>query len=138
MRCEGVVTEKSEKSVKVKIERNSACGENCASCGMCPGTEQIVEVENCTNADVGDMVLVEMKSKNVLKAAFLVYILPLILLVFGYFVAGIFTESDVICAVTGFIFMIIGFFALHFYDGKNGGKYSSKAVLKVEKTKENI
>lgn len=134
MLCEGLVVKKEKNIMEVLVKRSSACGENCGHCNACSGLEQIVKVEDVDGIFVGDTVQLELKSKNVLNAAFLVYILPLILLILGYIIAGFFFESDVICASAGFIFMIIGFFALHFYDAKKGEKYSPKAVLLTQDT----
>ncbi len=79
MREEGFVKAVCEQTCEVIIRRKTACGENCASCKAgCEAKEQICVAENTIGAKVGDRVIVEMDSKKVLKSAFLVYILPIL------------------------------------------------------------
>ena len=135
MQCEGTVVKKNKDMLTVRVKRGSACGESCAACKIgCPGIEQTIEARDAVGADEGDTVVLELKSRKVIGAAFLVYILPLILLVCGYYIAHNFSKSDVICAIAGFIFMIIGFVFLHAYDRRVRGKYSPEAVSLIEKT----
>ena len=67
-----------EKTAKLRMERHSAC----ASCGKCATASEkkdiVVEVDNSIGAKVGDRVSVNMESINVLKAAGIAYIFPLI------------------------------------------------------------
>ena len=135
MQCEGTVVKKNKDMLTVRVKRGSACGESCAACKVgCPGVEQTIEAKDMCGADAGDTVVLELKSGKVIGAAFLVYILPLILLVCGYGIAHCFSKSDVICAGGGFIFMIIGFLFLHAYDRRMHGKYSPEAVFLIKKT----
>lgn len=135
MQCEGTVVKKNKDMLTVRVKRGSACGESCAACKVgCPGVEQTIEAKDMCGADAGDTVVLELKSGKVIGAAFLVYILPLILLVCGYGIAHCFSKSDVICAGVGFIFMIIGFLFLHAYDRRMHGKYSPEAVFLIKKT----
>lgn len=132
MREYGEVTEVCDGFVKVKIARKSACGGNCGECGgMCRQSEHIIEAVNVINAKKRDIVEIQMPAKRILGAAFLVYIIPLIMLAAGYYIAGNFIKSDVFCAFAGFIFMIISFFLLHKYDKRMCGKYKPAAVSLV-------
>lgn len=72
---EGIVLEVSGRMAKVKTSRHN----DCENCGSCPGNSAIVlEAGNPLEAQPGQRVLVEVKEVNMLKAAFVVYILPLI------------------------------------------------------------
>ena len=68
----GLVKETRTSAAEVEITRSSACGESCASCGLCPGQTTRVFALNDANAAVGDTVVMEMSDKKVLGAAFLV------------------------------------------------------------------
>lgn len=81
---QGFVMEIVDKTTaKIKITRHSAC----ASCGKCATTSEskdiIVEVDNTLGARVGDKVEVNMETINVLKAAMIVYLIPLTFLLMG-------------------------------------------------------
>lgn len=70
--------------------RASACPGECSQCGGCAGAQQWASVAavNLIGAKVGDWVIVETSSAAVLRAAALVYLAPLALLLLGYFWGG--------------------------------------------------
>ena len=79
---EGIVLEVSGTMAKVKASRHS----DCENCGNCPGnTAIVVDALNPVGAKRGQRVAIEVKEVNMLKAAFIVYILPLIAAVAGAF-----------------------------------------------------
>lgn len=114
-----------KKTAKLKMQRHSAC----ASCGKCATTSEkkdvIVEVDNTIGACVGDRVKVNMETVNVLKAAGIAYIVPLIALLIGtiatYFILGLFKVSgniDVISGIVGVALMLLSFAMLKKNDKK--------------------
>lgn len=71
-----------EGMAKVKASRHS----DCENCGSCPGSNAIiVEALNPVGAQIGQLVAIEVKQVNMLKAAFIVYMLPLVAAVVGVF-----------------------------------------------------
>lgn len=80
----GLVVDIEDFNALVKIDRKTAC-ENCKGCGF--GTQDgksiIVHAVNQANALKGDTVELDMDTPNVLTAAFLIYTIPLIALMFG-------------------------------------------------------
>ncbi|WP_312563261.1 SoxR reducing system RseC family protein [Anaerospora sp.] len=74
-RQEGVVLEVSEKMAKVKTSRHN----NCESCGACPGNSALVlDAKNPLGALPGQRVEFEIREAGMLKAAFIVFVLPLL------------------------------------------------------------
>lgn len=71
------------------VQRQSACSGDCGSCGGCGAVQQtlLLTAKNAIGAAEGDLVYVETATGLVLKAAALVYLLPLILFLVGYFMA---------------------------------------------------
>ena len=71
---------------EVFLLRQSACSGDCHSCNGCGAVREqlFVIAENPIGASVGDMVIVETETKTVMKAAMLVYLVPLILFFTGY------------------------------------------------------
>ena len=82
----GVVESINEKNgtAKVVFDRKAAC-DKCRMCLTANGDKMkvYVEVKNTLNAKVGDKVGVTMSDGFVLKAAFIVYLLPVILVGVG-------------------------------------------------------
>ena len=87
---------------EVVIKKESACGENCASCGMCDMSKlRKVKVLNEDDAKVGDEVEIFLDSRKSLLLAIITFILPLII----FFVSFIFTKNELVLAVV----FILGF-----------------------------
>ncbi|WP_371371544.1 SoxR reducing system RseC family protein [Sporomusa aerivorans] len=87
---EGIVLETAGGMAKVKASRHS----DCENCGSCPGnTAIVVDALNPVGAQRGQRVALEVKEVNMLKAAFIVYILPLVMILAGAF-AGSFLANE--------------------------------------------
>ncbi len=73
---EGIIIEIFENNIaKVKVGRHNEC----KNCGACPGDSSVViEAKNLLGAKTGQRIAFEMKETNMLMAAFVVYIAPLI------------------------------------------------------------
>ncbi|MEF9992705.1 MAG: SoxR reducing system RseC family protein [Peptostreptococcaceae bacterium] len=83
-------------TAKIKMQQHSAC----ASCGKCASSTDkkdiVVEVDNTIGAKIGDYVEVNMDSMDVIKAASIVYAIPLIALLGGTIISyGILSYIDI-------------------------------------------
>lgn len=83
-------------TAKIKMQQHSAC----ASCGKCASSTDkkdiVVEVDNTIGAKIGDYVEVNMDSIDVIKAASIVYAIPLIALLGGTIISyGILSYIDI-------------------------------------------
>lgn len=68
------------------LVRQSACSGDCHQCSGCGAAKQTMELraQNPIGAKPGDVVKVESESSPILKAAAVLYILPLVLFLAGY------------------------------------------------------
>lgn len=73
-------------SAELLVLRESACSGECHKCGGCGSVGQTLRVtaQNPIGAQKGDVVVVESESGVVLKAAALVYLLPLAMFLLAY------------------------------------------------------
>ena len=70
---------------EVVVTRTTACGSNCGNCESCIFQSELKTLaKNSINARPGQKVIIESKSSRIYKAAMLVYILPMLLMVLGY------------------------------------------------------
>ena len=108
----------------VAVNRKTACGENCATCkGACSAEEQIFSAKNAVGAIVGDKVSIEIDTKRVLKSAFLVYILPLLVFLAAYLTGAEIFENNIVTALGSVVSAGIVFLCLCIYDKKYKEKY---------------
>ncbi len=80
----GYVSEIQDEIAQVNVRRISACGDKCGSCGGgCSVPMARVKMKNTLGAEKGDLVEVKINTNTVLKFAFLVYVIPLLMMIAG-------------------------------------------------------
>ncbi|MFT8348748.1 SoxR reducing system RseC family protein [Clostridium saccharoperbutylacetonicum] len=99
---QGLVIEVDNDIAKIRVGRHS----DCKNCGACPGDNSIIiSANNTVGAKPGQRVAFEMKDVNVLRAAFVVFIFPLIAAFIGVLLGmfiGDYLQQD------GFYYEIFG------------------------------
>ena len=130
----GIVMDKSGDFASVKLMKHAACGD-CGACHM--GAENMNITVECVNescAEVGDRVEIDMKTQNVLGAAFIAYVIPLFVLVVGIAVSnaimkgiGYEEHRELISFLVGASLTAITYFVIKLNDEKfyNSKKYLS-------------
>lgn len=95
--------------------RESACSGDCHKCSGCGAAKQavILTVENPIDARMGDTVVISSDTGPVLKAAAVLYLLPLLLFLAGYLLGAMLWNQG---AVTGVAALILGVAAIKLYD----------------------
>lgn len=124
----GIVKKLHTNTAEVEIHRSAACGESCAACGLCPGKTAVVAAANEIRADVGDSVTIDMADKKVLGAAFLVYIVPLIALIAGYFIGYAVFKSELPSVGIAFLLMAVTFGIIILCDKRLKKRYTPRIV----------
>lgn len=128
---EGIVIEVSGLMAKVKASRHN----DCENCGACPGNSALVlEAENGIGAKPGDRVLIEVQEVNMLKAAFIVYMLPLLAIFIGAVGGNVFAEKMgyqalVFQVVGGFIAFLLAVLYIKFFDYKARNDVKMRPVI---------
>lgn len=121
----GYVVSTSGQKAYIDVRRTSACGDKCSSCGGgCDVPSLRVEAENSVGAKSGDFVELGMSTKAVLKSAFIVYVIPLIMLVVGI-VSGIEIAKKIgmknyesIGLLSGLVLLFVSFIMIRIIDKK--------------------
>lgn len=115
---QGEVTEKNGELLAVVFERPQACKQ----CNGCMN-HQCTRLEIAGDAEIGDVVEVELPDKSVVKASALMYLIPLAGLILGIALGtllhaplGIGIDKDLFCAGCGILVLAIGLFAVYGVD----------------------
>lgn len=94
---------------EVVVTRTTACGSNCGNCESCIFQSELKTLaKNSIAARPGQKVIIESKSSKIYKAAMLVYILPMILMVLGYALGAAFSAGEGLGIALGFAGLIAG------------------------------
>ena len=114
----------SDGTATVVHVRQSACSGDCHKCSGCgAATEQIqLEAINEIGAQAGEFVKIESASAPVLKAAAVMYMVPLLLFFLGYLIGMMTWDRG---GLTGCLAFVIGIGSAVYYD---------RRVLKKENT----
>ena len=84
----------------VSVRRESACSGDCHKCAGCGAVAQTLQVkaENLISAKKGEHVYIESRSDTVLWAAILVYLIPLLGFLLGYFLGSFCNRTGLVSA----------------------------------------
>jgi len=80
---------------RISVPRKSACGHDCEECAGCgvSGASVRARARNLAGAQPGQKVVVESSTRKLLGVVLLVYILPVICFLLGYFLTEGLNES---------------------------------------------
>ena len=94
---------------EVVVTRATACGSNCGNCESCIFQNEIKTVARyLINAGPGQRVLIESKSSRIYSAFLMVYVLPMVLALAGYFIAYAAGAAEGLCILATFLRLAVG------------------------------
>lgn len=95
-------------TAEVVVTRLTACGGNCGGCEGCVYDNKVRAVaNNLVGAKPGDKVVIESQSSKVFGAVALVYIMPLVFFLAGYFIAAAFGTAEGVCIAVSFAALLV-------------------------------
>jgi len=110
----------------VMIRRHSACG-NCGKCNT--GDNMTLAIDNSFKAERGDMVILELNEGNLVNAALLLYLLPLLGLIIGYLAGvGLGFQLEFSRIMTSLIFFFLSLGVARVYGQRNKEDYDIEMV----------
>ena len=95
---------------EISVPRKSACGHDCEECAGCGMTGAAVKAraKNSVGAQPGDKVVVESSTKKIFGVVALVYVLPVVLFLLGYFLSeGLAESTRYVIAIAAFVVSFI-------------------------------
>ena len=115
----------SNGTAEISVPRKSACGHDCEECAGCgvSGASVRATAQNPIGAQAGDKVVVESSSKKLFGAILIVYMIPIVLFLLGYFcTSGIHSEGlRYVIAIAAFCLGILPAIAYDRHMKKTGG-----------------
>ncbi len=123
----------------VKIVRHSACSKCEKKCGLNESHEQdelVVEIENKAGWEEGQQVVLKMQERSMVFASLIVYLLPMLAMIIGYFVGNWFAvkwgfQSTEVVGIIGTItFLLLSFLVIKIIDRLMGRSSNFKPVIK--------
>lgn len=146
-----MITEATVTSIKgrfavVENERKSACegchkntdGASCAICSLAGGNRKIsMRAYNKIGAEVGDLVEIETETRRVLWYAMLIFILPIVAALVGYFVGNAVLDNSKFSLLIALTAMSLVFVCVEIYSKLTVEKRSDAEIVRIIK-KSNI
>ena len=95
-------------TAQVVCIRESACSGDCHKCSGCGAAKEsiLITAENPLGASAGDLVVVRSETGPVLKAAAVLYMMPLILFFLGYYIGTLLGISGGIAGSAAFVLSV--------------------------------
>lgn len=123
----------------VAIRRQSMCGENCKGCSSaCNVPEMDIKADAITNIEIGDEVEISSEDISVLKYSFVLYGVPLLIMVIVIFLVSSLIKGEdgqIYAALIGLLSLIASFFILKKYDKLESSKRNFKYTI-IRKTED--
>ena len=96
-------------TAEVLLVRESACSGDCHKCSGCGAAKEtmIFTAKNAINASRGDLVKVETATGPIMKAAMVLYVIPLILFFLGYYLGTLPGNFGALGGCLGFVLVIV-------------------------------
>ena len=96
-------------TAEVLLVRESACSGDCHKCSGCGAAKEtmIFTAKNAINASRGDLVKVESATGPVMKAATVLYVIPLVLFFLGYYLGTLPGNFGALGGCLGFVLGIV-------------------------------
>ena len=104
----GYIVDILKDKVKVRVDRESACGGHCVSCKGCPTEAVIAECRLIGSANIGDKVRLSMDNSKFFKKLFLGYGQTVILAVLGAIFGYIIFKTEISSVLGGFLGLLLG------------------------------
>ena len=116
METKGVITKIKGNNITVKLYKEPAC----LHCSVCEGEKKFskdFDFVTDRNVSLGDIVTFSIEGSKVAKIAMIVYIFPIVGMIFGYFFASNFLKwNEEKSALMSFIFLALSFVIIFLYD----------------------
>ncbi len=117
----------------VAIRRQSMCGENCKGCSSaCNVPEMEIKADAIPNIEIGDEVEISFEDINVLKYSFVLYGLPLLIMIIVIFLVSYLIKGEdgqLYAALFGLLSLVLSFFILKRYDKVESSKRNFKYTI---------
>jgi len=137
---EGIVVSLPGKMARVRTQKTGAC-ESCAAKSSCHvlggGKEMEVDALNAVDARMGDRVLMGFETGSLIKASLLIYIFPIVCMIFGGFIgqetAPLFgLNAGALSVGTAFLFLGLAFVFVRIRGNRMGRKESYRPrILRI-------
>jgi len=137
----GLIVENKGEEALVKITRHSLCSKCTNKCPMAVDDHETDEIEvqviNPIGAEKGQLVKIEMEEKPLVFASLLIYLVPLLFLIAGYFVgiyfAGIIFDStpgEGAGIIGSIVFLLLSFVCVSYIDKTLSKKKKYQPLIK--------
>ena len=130
---ECIIVEEHEDMAKARVKMHGEC----SSCGLCEGSNAVYyEAVNQIGAKCGQSVLLEIEKQNVLKIAFIVFMLPLLTVAAGIYCGYSFgpyfrLPSSLSAGIFGIFALAITIFIIKKFDSKVQNKSTTPIITKI-------
>ena len=130
MTGEGIVVKVYGDRATVRIKRESACSGECHSCGGCTDKSFLAEADNKAGAAEGDRVKLYTPAKKVFLYAFVVYMVPVLILMLTVGICRIVDTVNLYIVSFAIALFVIWFLSIRRFNKKANVKNTIIEIIK--------
>ncbi|WP_319371002.1 SoxR reducing system RseC family protein [uncultured Ilyobacter sp.] len=130
----GIIEEIDHNRIKVHLYRDSACA-HCSGCSSSNKMGSTFSFKYDEKLSIGDIVTFEIEDSSLLNIAALVYLMPILFMMAGYFIGQKLGFSEGQGVFMSFLFLALSFGIIYYFDKKRGEKLIDQKikVISVDK-----
>lgn len=125
MKKKGTVTAVNKNILTITVNSSEGCN-GCTACSSGKSRCETFEIETNTVFSIGEEVEIELPDSFFIKAAFIIYLFPLILFFGGYYVASLLKFQEGMKILVSFMFLAVAMPLLYYIDKY----YNKKSLMK--------
>lgn len=111
----GVVKQIEGRDVLISVFKESSCS-HCNKCGDEDKISRELKIKIADEVEIGDFIEFEIENKKVFIAAMVVYIVPVFIMIAGYFMGLKIFKKEGMAVLSAFISLAISFSLVYIYD----------------------
>jgi len=125
MKKKGTVTAVNGNIITITVNSSEGCN-GCTACSSGKSKCETFEIETTSSFAIGNNVEVNLPDSFFIKAAFIIYVIPLLLFFCGYYAASVLKFKEGMKILISFLFLAVSTPLLYYIDKY----YSRKAIIK--------
>lgn len=130
----GIVKTSNKQFTLISVYKDNSCS-NCEACSESSKISNDIRIKSREDLKVGDEISFYIDDKKILSLALLIYIFPIFMLFFMYFIASFLNLKEFLKIFLSFVGLGLSFFIIYIYDKFKGKDIEEKILIQKIKRK---
>ncbi len=111
----GIVKKREGSVYTLELGNSNGC-HGCLLAGVCGRQGKVVQIDSDLNMEIGEKVSLEVKASDRILSSFVVFVVPVVLMICFYFLGGLFLSGQTKQTIFSFLGLVVGALVIRFID----------------------